>query len=135
LFRAIFIEWRRSSELRASYWIRRRFEEIIGRGLPPAILLFALGLIPAAAYQLAVKAPQAGGFAGILSVLGGISSGLYGHYMQATKVVPGLAGRIFAPIGAAAFIYGALVASYLIAIIFQTDANAPACSDIMAGNI
>lgn len=121
----------RRRSLNASYALRRFLERYFECTFVPGLVILIVGLIPAVPYYMihfAGKTPAAlslGGIAaGAVSLVGGVASSLYGYYTLARKIDPGLSGRIFAPVGAAAYLYGTVVLAYIVAVfVFEVLAN------------
>jgi Patatin-like phospholipase len=121
LFRHKVVNW--------SYFFRRWLEWYFGKLFVPAFCLLLVGLIPTLPYYLVSKGGESGLTAGsaatgLFGLIGGSISALYGYYTLVRKINPGLAGRIFAPIGAAVYLYGTLTFGYVLAIFaFEALAN------------
>lgn len=110
----------KAAPLSDAYEMRRHSERLLGRWFPLVAVTLACGLVPVV-YALiieAIPAENRGTRAGFLpvisflSLLAGPLSALYGYYQKARNLEPGLAGRIFAPLGAAAFLYALLILSF-----------------------
>jgi hypothetical protein len=106
-----------------SYYLRRKFEKLSTHWLPIVLLLLAAGSLPLigeyakpsnSAFWPLLFQYVPSSIAGTISLLSGVAVALYGYYLRAKSINPGLAGRAFATGGAFLFIFG------LITITFET---------------
>jgi Patatin-like phospholipase len=125
LFR-ILAERLTEKSLNASYWLRRTLEKWLGVAFLPWLLYFGFGLIPVLpSYLNHVMASsgnaagsgtaQAAG-AGLLTLISGVASALYGYYTFIRSIVPGFAPRIAATAGSIIYIFGTLVLAYWLSL-------------------
>ena len=111
--------------INGSYFLRRTLERYFGFLFVPTLGLLIIGLIPVLPYfliQYMITQSSAGLTAGSIattafSVISGALSALYGYYTTVQKIIPGVAGRILAPIGSAVFLYGTLLFGYALGVI------------------
>jgi hypothetical protein len=116
----------RKVPLSIGYFMRRTFELLAGVFSPIAFALLTIGVIPIASYHLIFtqtsQVQAATGGVGLLSVLAGIVTGMYGHFVLAKNTQASLRGRVIATIGAGFFLYAILIASYVLAVfVFHPD--------------
>ena len=109
--------WKSPPGVDRRYRSRRFYETYFGWAFLPTVSAAAFGLIPVVFY-LTWRATGTPGITGAVSVATGVGTALWGHYMKVRNLAPGLAGRIFVPIGSALFLYGLLVVSYALAMVF-----------------
>jgi hypothetical protein len=114
-----------------SYAFRRWLEWLSGYCLPRALFLVLALLIPLLTFFLVKylndaqiqngstpkSAPTAAAAFAILSAVAGVLSALYGYYTSLQKIAPGLAGKIFAPLGAGLFLFAFVTVAYWISIV------------------
>jgi hypothetical protein len=91
----------------SGYRLRRFFERWSSELLPISIFLALTSVLPVIV-ELTRNA-FFGSFGGLLSLLSGVATALYGYYLKAKSVIPGLAGQIFAVLGALVFLLGLLI--------------------------
>lgn len=124
-----------SVSLNASYLLRRQLEVIMGSAMVLVVVVLVLGLLPVAPHYIALKmegsqsGSAAGGFVAVVTLVGGVFSGLYGYYTFVKNISPSLAGRIFAPLGAAIYLFGTVSLAYVAAIILRYPESYFASSD------
>jgi patatin-like phospholipase len=103
-----------------SYYLRRGLERQFGRWFVPWFVVAALGAIPLLPLYAISSATEIGSswhlFAAVFSILSGAVSALYGYYLKLKNWKPGLAGQIFAPVGAALFLLGTLTTAYTLSV-------------------
>ncbi|KAA1174629.1 hypothetical protein FP026_29720 [Rhizobium tropici] len=106
-----------------SYGLRRIFERLSSYLLPFFIVLLFTGSFPIIAEYagrdnstteqfMGVIIPSA--FAGLFSLLSGIGTALYGYYLKAKSIHPGIAGQMLGIGGALLFIAGLLLFTFVI---------------------
>lgn len=117
----ILAETTTEPSVNASYWLRRGVEKRLGQFFLPSMTILAIGLIPLIPHYLWKFAAPTGGFAGIVSLLSGITTAIYGYYTFVRNIVPSLAARIVATFGAALYLYGTLVLAYWLSIAVASD--------------
>jgi TM2 domain-containing membrane protein YozV len=91
----------------------------------PNLMILLAASIPLSIYYLAlqigIESPKGkAGIAattGIFSILSGAASAFYGYYTFVRKIDSGIAGRIFAPLGAGIFLYGTFAMAYLVSVV------------------
>ena len=103
--------------LTPSYMLRRNLETTMGKLFVPTLALFALGTIPYVPYYIAKNAGTQGAITGILSLLAGVVSALYGYYTFLRNLVPSLVGQIAATAGAILYLYATLVFAYFLIVL------------------
>jgi len=99
----------------SGYRLRRFFERWSSELLPISIFLALMSMLPL--IDLSPKAGSDGSvffgsLGGLLSLLSGVATALYGYYLKAKSVLPGLAGQIFAMLGSLIFLLGLLIFAY-----------------------
>ena len=108
-----------------NYRLRRWFDSHAGTVIVLAAMFIILGLIPYATDHLmdaASKYERTATLAGFASLLGGVISGLYGHFVQAQRLAPNLAARWAATIASAVFLYSLTLSAYVFAEIVVDNA-------------
>ncbi|ABD08529.1 conserved hypothetical protein [Rhodopseudomonas palustris HaA2] len=99
-----------------SYSLRRRFEKASSKGLPIAITAVSIGLLPLIVATLKLTDPsKLGAFEpvwGTVTLLSGVGTALYGYYLKAKSLLPGVAGKFFAIAGSLLFLSGLLILSF-----------------------
>jgi hypothetical protein len=131
LLGSVFVELFRHRAVNGSYFLRRTLERYFGLLFLPTLALLVIGLIPALPSYLIHNFGNSGTvvtagttLTSAFTVISGALSALYGYYTMVQKVAPGLAGRILAPLGAAVYLYGTLVFSYVFGVLaFQALYN------------
>ncbi|MEA2943797.1 MAG: hypothetical protein QOD09_4326 [Bradyrhizobium sp.] len=107
-----------TKSLNASYWVRRSIERLMGSAFIPSLALLASSTIPILPYYAFQSASAshltAGGVVGLIS---GVGSALYGYYTFLRNIVPGLIGQIAATAGSILYLYATLVLAYVLAIL------------------
>lgn len=99
----------------ASYWLRRTSERFLGQAFIPALVLLAIATVPIPP-MFAGKAVASAG--GVLGLIGGVASALYGYYTFIRNIVPSFASKIALTIGSALFLYMNLIAAYVLSLVF-----------------
>ncbi|PSO26986.1 patatin-like phospholipase family protein [Bradyrhizobium sp. MOS002] len=121
------------SDPSGSYSLRRNLELWFGRWFLRWVVIAVLGIVPLLPlYAISASADKLGSswhvVGAVLTILSGAISALYGYYLKLKNWMPGLAGQIFAPAGAAVFLLGTLTISYTLSIFaiasLTTDAKA-----------
>ncbi|WP_439923092.1 patatin-like phospholipase family protein [Nitrobacter sp. JJSN] len=107
--------------LNPSYWLRRFVEKWLGKIFLPSMAFLAIGLVPIAFYYIGQtddvpKPSGTGSISGVFSLLSGIASALYSYYVFIRNVVPSIAARIAATLGALIYLYGTLILAYWLSI-------------------
>jgi hypothetical protein len=103
--------------LNASYWVRRSIERLMGTAFIPSLALLAISTIPLVPYYLYQNAlTKHATVGGLVGLVGGVASALYGYYTFLRNIVPGLVGQIAATAGSLAYLYATLVVAYLLSI-------------------
>jgi hypothetical protein len=118
-FALIIAELRQEKSLNASYWLRRKLEILLGQALLPSMGFLAFALVPLAPYL--VSGQYAAGkltAASAFGLLSGVSSAVYGYYAFIRSVIPSLAARIAATLGAAIYLYATLAIAYCLALVW-----------------
>lgn len=103
--------------LNSSYLLRRLLERLIGWAIIPSLAALAIATIPVLPHYLYQNARTFGAITGIIGVLAGICSALYGYYTFLRSIVPGIAGQIAATFGAIAYLYVTLVTAYGLSVL------------------
>lgn len=130
-----------SARQNAGYWLRRLQERWAGVILVVVVGTFVVGIVPDVARVVQANLPSEeskASVAGTISVLltlgAGIASSVYAFYTLVQNVRPGLLGRYLPQIGAAVFLYGTLVGSYIAAegLIFLLSGVSPSRATLAA---
>jgi hypothetical protein len=103
--------------LNASYWVRRSIERLMGEAFIPSLALLAsstIPMLPYFAFQSASTTHLTVG--GIVGLVSGVGSALYGYYTFLRNIVPSLVGQIAATVGSILYLYATLVLAYVLAI-------------------
>ena len=105
--------------LNASYWLRRFFEWVLGAVFIPTLVLPVLATVPLIPL-LATSEADANKLtaAGVIGLLSGIASALYGYYTFLKNIIPGLVGQIAATVGAILYLYATLVIAYFLSLLW-----------------
>jgi hypothetical protein len=105
--------------MNASYWLRRFFEWVLGAVFIPTLALPVLATVPLIPL-LATSAADANKLtaAGVVGLLSGIGSALYGYYTFLKNIVPSLVGQIAATVGAILYLYATLVIAYFLSLLW-----------------
>jgi hypothetical protein len=111
----------RLSAVNGSYWWRRTLEIKFGNLFIPSLGMLIFGLLPILPYFLAHKIHDTSGgplaaITALVTTVSGAGSAFYGYYAFVKKIDSSIAARIFAPLGAAIFLYGTLTIAYVGAI-------------------
>ncbi|MDF3813457.1 hypothetical protein [Rhodopseudomonas sp. BAL398] len=119
----IVAELRTAKSLNASYFLRRNYEKILGAAFIPSLAVLAVATIPLLPYFLLAgdgfEKGVLGGLGGVVGLLSGVASALYGYYIILRNLLPSLSGQILATVGACLYLYVTLVIAYLLAIVWQ----------------
>ncbi|NVO15763.1 MAG: patatin-like phospholipase family protein [Rhodoplanes sp.] len=104
--------------LRPSYFLRRSLERFMGALFVPTLVILAVATVPIIPQYLASPTgPKAiatyGPVGGVVVLLGGVISALYGYYTFLRNIVPGTVGKIAATAGALLYLYGTLILAYV----------------------
>lgn len=100
------------------YFLRRGFEKYSGIVLPNVVVALFISLLPLIVSSLK---PPTGGLSllgplgGAVTLVSGAATALYGYYLKAKSILPGLVGQIFAMAGALLFLSGLLLCSFILA--------------------
>jgi Patatin-like phospholipase len=106
--------------LNPSYWLRRTLERLMGQTFLPSLAVLAVATIPLLPHYIvqlegSSKYGTIGG--GVIGLLGGVFSALYGYYTFLRNIVPSLVGQIMATIGSVLYLYATLVAAYALSVV------------------
>jgi hypothetical protein len=107
-----------------NYVLRRWFDSHAGSVLIRAALLGTAGLVPwiaDAVVRAGLAYEKTTTFFGALTAVGGIVSGLYGHFVQAQRASPDPVSRWLAAVAAALFMYAVVVCAYLVVDLVFSD--------------
>jgi hypothetical protein len=104
--------------LNASYWLRRSIERLLGQAFIPSLAVLASSTIPILPYYGVQSTLTANHLTigGVLGLLSGLGSALYGYYTFLRNIVPGMVGEIAATLGAIVYLYATLVIAYTLAM-------------------
>lgn len=104
------------------YFLRRTFERYSSVALPIVVMGMFIGSLPlivaslkSAAGSTSGTASALGPIGGLVTLLSGIATALYGYYLKAKSLLPGIAGQILAISGALLFLSGLLLFSFVVA--------------------
>ncbi|MBB4509568.1 patatin-like phospholipase family protein [Rhizobium leguminosarum] len=106
-----------------SYFLRRTFDKWSYAFIPASIAILFLGSIPFIvdyASRLVTEGSVlgqllGGPLGGILSLLSGVGTALYGYYVKAKSILPGLGAQTLALVGSLLFLVGLLLCSFVLA--------------------
>jgi len=108
--------------LNASYWLRRNTERAMGLAFIPSLAILVYSTIPILPWfgvKHIVEHVSDDGLkaavAGLIGLVSGVGSALYGYYTFLRNIVPGLVGRIAATVAASIALYMTAVTAYLLA--------------------
>lgn len=141
----LLTEFFTAKSLTASYWLRRRLEQFLGWSTIPSFIFLGIAIIPLAAYFIANhlgRSGVAGSSVGLIGVLGGVFSALYGYYTFVRNISPSMAGQIAATLGSLLYIISTLTLSYILAVmhaqaadVFATQSTATIVKFIISASI
>lgn len=105
-----------------SYFLRRLIERRAGVFLPIGVIFGFVSVFPqigAFAARSAGELPESllflGPVGGVITLLSGVGTALYGYYLKAKSILPGLAGQAFAIAGSILFVAGLLLLTFIAA--------------------
>ncbi|MDH2346381.1 patatin-like phospholipase family protein [Bradyrhizobium sp. SSUT77] len=106
----------------AGYFLRRSFEKQSSKLLPIAIASLYIGALPWIVSNLKPATGASfgslgalGPIGGAVTLLSGVGTALYGYYLKAKSILPGMAGQVFAIAGSILFLSGLLLFSFVLA--------------------
>ncbi len=103
------------------YFLRRSFEKYSGIILPIVVAALFVAALPLIVSSLKPQTDKAVGFGalgsvgGVLTLLSGVATALYGYYLKAKSLLPGVAGQILAMVGSLLFLFGFMLFSFVLA--------------------
>ena len=105
------------------YFLRRSFEKWSSLALPNVVAALFIGALPLIVANLPSISGQnsssLGGALGplgaVLTLLSGVGTALYGYYLKAKSILPGVTGQILAMAGSLLFLSGLLLCSFVVA--------------------
>jgi Patatin-like phospholipase len=104
------------------YFLRRSFEKYSGIVLPNVLVALFVGFLPFIVFSLkpdpsypSSVAAVLGPLGGVVTLLSGVGTALYGYYLKAKSLLPGVAGQIFTIAGSLLFLSGLLLFSFVLA--------------------
>lgn len=107
--------------LNSSYWLRRWIERIMGLAFIPSIVVLVYSTIPIVpSFSLRYIADNSvkAALVGLVGLLSGVGSALYGYYTFLRNIVPGLVGQFAATAAAIVALYMTAVVAYVLATLF-----------------
>jgi len=118
------------------YFLRRSFEKLSSLILPNVVAALFVGALPLIVSTLkpssSALAAALGPLGGVAALLSGVTTALYGYYLKAKSLLPGVAGQIFAMLGSLVFLSGLLLFSFVAAgQIFVFNASAGSHTNIV----
>lgn len=121
------------------YFLRRSFEKLSSLILPNVVAALFIGALPLIVSALKPSSSTAlavlGPMGGVAALLSGVTTALYGYYLKAKSLLPGVAEQIFAMLGSLVFLSGLLLFSFVAAgqiFVFNHSAGSHANSLIAA---
>jgi hypothetical protein len=117
-FAVALLQVTKKLEFGVNYSLRRAFDLNATYGFRALLPLLTVGSLPFAAHAISAIVAQElskGTIVGLVAMGSGVSSALFGHFVQAQRIAPRYAFRWAATISAGAFIYSLILASYLAA--------------------
>ncbi|QKD02946.1 hypothetical protein EB235_16720 [Mesorhizobium loti R88b] len=113
----------------SAYHLRRAFEKWSSFFLPFVVTMMFLGSLPILTAGLSGPGLSLyNSLGGLISLLSGVVTALYGYYLKAKSLLPGLAGQVLAPLGSVVFIAGLLLVSQFAAHELVSPDNPPGTS-------
>lgn len=105
-----------------SYFLRRGFDRWSYAVLPWPLVFLFLGAMPFIANHAPGLAEGSwlgrsigGSLGGVIALLSGVATAIYGYYVKAKSILPGVAGQAFALTGSVLFLSGLLFFSFVVA--------------------
>jgi hypothetical protein len=107
--------------LNASYWLRRTTERVMGLAFIPSLAVLVYSTIPIIPYfgiQYILDHNIKAAIIGLVGLLSGVGSALYGYYTFLRNIVPGLVGQIAATVAASIALYMTMAVAYVLSSLF-----------------
>lgn len=107
--------------LNTSYWLRRWIERIMGLAFIPSIVVLVystIPILPLVSLQYIADNSVKVAFVGLVGLLSGVGSALYGYYTFLRNIIPGAVGQIAATVAAVVALYMTAVVAYVLAMLF-----------------
>ncbi|MEM7429276.1 MAG: hypothetical protein AAF441_24590 [Pseudomonadota bacterium] len=108
----------KESDVPQVYFLRRFFELVVSRYFKLMLVLLIIGLVPVAFYA-AFFATSNPGLTGLFSLGAGVAAALWGHARAISAAAPGIASKIFIPVGSGLFLFGLAVLGYELAMLLM----------------
>jgi Patatin-like phospholipase len=120
----VISEWITTKSLNPSYYIRRSMEWLLGVTFIPTVAVLAWSTIPLMpSYGWGNAAHVTLG--GVVGLVSGVGSALYGYYTFLRNIVPGLVGQIVSTIAGIVYLYATCVVAYVLAAMLLHYKNLP----------
>jgi|GEM_PF-469274 len=110
------------------YFLRRTFERLSNYLVPNAVALTFIGALPIIVGSLKPDPSgptllfALGPIGSVIALVSGVATALYGYYVKAKGIIPGIPGQLLAVAGSLLFMSGLLLFSFVIArILFQGE--------------
>lgn len=104
-----------------SYFLRRSFEKYSSVILPIVVAILFVAALPLIVSNLKPATDKVADFGalgsvgGVVTLLSGVATALYGYYLKAKSLLPSVAGQILATAGSVLFLFGFLLFSFVLA--------------------
>ena len=120
----VISEWITTKSLNPSYYLRRSMEWLLGVTFIPTVAVLAWSTIPLLPYFGLGSAAKIT-IGGVVGLLSGVGSALYGYYTFLRNIVPGLVGQIISTIAGIVYLYATFVVAYALAVALLHYKNLP----------